>query len=158
SPALAQPAASVAESADVAIRTVVAILAGLALAYLAGHPRVQRLEEILGISHIVAAGFPFFALGAIAHLPQVNLLTDSLLRDMRPLLELGLGWIGLLAGLQFDLRAAESWPPGTSNLTAMLTLVPFAVIGGVVAAVFYELDIHQSTSTLLRDAATFGAA
>lgn len=140
------------------LRTVLALLACLALAYLAGHPRVQELEEVLGISQVVTAGFPFFALGAIAHLPQVGLLPDEVLLDLTPLLELGLGWIGLLAGLQFDVRVADTWPKSTANLAGILTFVPFAIIAAAVGVLLYVLAIPINTERLLRDAAVFGAA
>ncbi len=140
------------------LRTVLALFACLALAYLAGHPRVQELEEVLGISQVVTAGFPFFALGAIAHLPQVGLLPDEVLLALTPLLELGLGWIGLLAGLQFDVRVADTWPKGTANLAGILTFVPFAIIAAAVGVLLYVLAIPIDTERLLRDAAVFGAA
>ncbi len=144
--------------AGMLLRTLVALLACLALAYLAGHPRVQELEERLGISQVVTAGFPFFALGAIAHLPSVGLLPDAVVHDLSPLLELGLGWIGLLAGLQFDVRVAETWPKRTGDLASVLTFVPFAIIAGTIGLLLYLLAIPVSTERLLRDAAMFGAA
>ncbi|MBX3274017.1 MAG: cation:proton antiporter [Sandaracinaceae bacterium] len=143
---------------DVVIRTLLALLGMLVLAYLAGHPRVQRLEERLGISQVIAAGLPFFALGAIAHHPRVDLLSDALLADLTPLLEFGLGWIGLFAGMQFDVRATDQWPRGTANLTAVLTFVPFLVISGAAGVILYALLGSTDTYALLRDAAAFGAA
>ncbi|MCZ7682816.1 MAG: cation:proton antiporter [Sandaracinaceae bacterium] len=147
-----------ASAPGMVLRTVLALLACLALAYLAGHPRVQELEEVLGISQVVTAGFPFFALGAIAHLPRVGLLPDTVLTDLTPLLELGLGWIGLLAGLQFDVRVADTWPKGTANLTGVLTFVPFAIIAAAIGVLLYVMAIPINTERLLRDAAMFGAA
>jgi Kef-type K+ transport system membrane component KefB len=157
-PGAASPIEDPEATAAVAIRTILALLGLLTLAYLGGHPRVQKLEELLGVSQVVTAGFPFFALGAIAHLPQVGLLPDSVLSELRPLLEMGLGWIGLLAGLQFELRAAEERPKGTANLTGVLTFVPFIFIAGALGVVLYALAIPVSTSRLLRDAAMIGAA
>lgn len=149
---------TVSEQTGMLLKTVLALLACLALAYLAGHPRVKELEELLGISQVVTAGFPFFALGAIAHLPQVGLLPDEVVLDLTPLLELGLGWIGLLAGLQFDVRIADKWPKDTGNIAGILTFVPFLIVAGVIGALLYVMAIPVSTERLLRDAAMFGAA
>src|SRR5690606_1410137 len=44
------------------LQTILGLLALLALAWLAGNPRVRHLEEVLGLSRVVAAGFPFIAL------------------------------------------------------------------------------------------------
>lgn len=141
-----------------AIRTVLGLLALMALAFLAGDPRVKRLEALFGVSQVVAAGLPFFVLGMIAHLPAVSLLTDEVLVELRPLLEFGLGWIGLTAGLQFDVRAADAWPRGTTGLTAVLTLVPFVTVALVFGLMLHGLEIPATNSRLLRDAATFGVA
>jgi Kef-type K+ transport system membrane component KefB len=142
----------------VVIRTILALLGLLALAYIAGHPRVQRVEEMLGVSQVVASGLPFFLLGAIAHHPAVGLLPDEVLTDLRPLLEFGLGWIGLLAGLQFHVSAIDKWPDGTGNLVGTLTFVPFVVIAGVAGAMIYLLDLSSDYMGVLRGAATIGAA
>lgn len=158
---LAAPAAAQADEPAIAadaIRTVLGLLALLALAYVAGHPKVEQLERALGVSQVTAAGLPFFLLGAVAHLPQVGLLTDAVLEDVRPLLELGLGWIGLLAGYAFDAKSMREWPRGTGQLTTLLTVVPFVLIAGAIGAVLYVLEIPLTTSRLLRDAAMFGAA
>lgn len=146
------------EPTGMVLRTLIALLACLALAYLAGHPRVQELEEMLGISQVVAAGFPFFALGAIAHLPEVSVLPDEVLLELTPLLELGLGWIGLHAGLRFDVRVADRWPAGTGNLAGVLTFVPFTIIAVASGLLLYAMSIPASPGRLLRDAAIFGAA
>lgn len=140
------------------IRTVLGLLALLGLAYVAGHPRFERVERALGVSQVTAAGLPFFLLGALAHLPAVGLLTDAVLSDVRPLLELGLGWIGLLAGYAFDAKGLRQWPAGTGRLTTLLTLIPFLFVAGSVGGVLYVLHIPLTTGRLLRDAAMFGAA
>src|SRR5690606_7166907 len=104
------------------------------------------------------AGFPFFALGAIAHLPEVGLLTDEVLLDLSPLLELGLGMVGLLAGLSFDVRVAEKWPPSTANLAATLTFVPFLAIAAATGGALHALAVPSNAERRLRDAAMLGAA
>ena len=148
----------VTRASHVAFRSVLALFALLVLAYVAGHPRVHRVEAVLGVSQVVAAGLPFFALGALARAPAVGLLTDDVLAELRPLLELGLGLVGVLAGLQFDLRALARWPRSTGRLAVVLTAVPFVLVSLSVGGLLYAFQIPTSFGRLVRDAITFGAA
>ncbi|MBO6936163.1 MAG: cation:proton antiporter [Deltaproteobacteria bacterium] len=142
---------------SLALRSVLGLLALLALAFLAAHPAVQRAEELLGISQVVAAGLPFFVLGAIAHLPSVGLLTDEVLLELGPLLDIGLGWVGVLAGLQLDLRAIARWSPLTRQLSSVVTFVPFVVVGLAMGALLHVAEIPATDHRLVRDAVAFGA-
>ena len=110
------------------IKTIVGLLALLALAYLGGHARVRALEARLGISQLVTAGFPFVALGIIARRPEIGILTDRVLADLSPLLRLGLGWIGFTVGFRFDVRMLDTLPSGSALLIGLRTLVPFFTV------------------------------
>lgn len=57
------------------LKTILAVLALILLAYLGGHPRVLELERRLGISQMITAGFPFVVLGLIARTPSVGCST-----------------------------------------------------------------------------------
>lgn len=110
------------------VRTILALLALAALAYAAGLPRVQRLEEVLGISQVITAGFPFIILGLVARQPAIGILTDDVLRQISPLLRLGLGWLGFVIGFRFNARAFIGLPTGSARLVALVTSVPFAFV------------------------------
>ena len=73
---VAAPAAAAAAASPDALdddEAILGFLVILVLAYLAGHPRVQRIEERLGIAQVVTAGFPFVLLGLVAHHPSIGL-------------------------------------------------------------------------------------
>jgi len=103
--------ATVAEGGHV-IRTLLGLVALLALAWIGAHPRVQRFEERLGISQVVTSGLPFVVLGLIARAPGVDILTDEVLIALTPLLQFGLGWIGFHTGFQFEGAAMDEVPKG----------------------------------------------
>lgn len=141
--------------------TVVGLLALLALAYLGGHPRVQALEQRLGISQVITAGFPFVVLGLLSR--RVGLLSDDLLADLSPLLRVGLGAIGFVAGFRFgaQFRAA----PGTAiaRVAAWATAVPFALVALVCGAALLSFGDELGPDALrdpvfLRDAIILGTA
>ncbi len=146
-------------SPDDAIKAILGLVILLTLAYLAGNQRVVRLEQRLRISQVITAGFPFVLFGLIAHMDGVGILSDPILREIRPLLPLGLGWIGFTIGFRFDLRRLENLPEGVGTALVLTTILPFLAVVGVTSLLFGLLDGVGDT-TFLRDAillATAGA-
>ncbi len=109
-----------------AIKVFMGLMGLLALAYLGGHPWVQRLERKIGVSRVVAAGFPFLALGLLAH--RNDILTDDVLGHLRPVLHLALGWIGLVIGMRIELAKLSSLPRGALTIVGVSTGLPLAMI------------------------------
>lgn len=140
-----------------AVRAIIGLVAIFVLAYIVGHPKIQRLEEMLGISSVVAAGFVFLLLGLLASRPSVGVLSPQMLVRIEPMLPLGLGWIGFSLGARFDLRALETMPPGTSARLLATTALPFAAV--VVACGLPLLIVSGfAKAEFLRDAILLGAA
>ena len=155
-PVLEPPAGPTPGARDI-IKAILGLLAILVLAYLAGHPRVQELEELLGISQVVTAGFPFVLLGLVAHHPSVGILSDSVLDQIRPLLPLGLGWIGFSIGFRFDARRLEALPRGIGPALLLTSVLPFAGIVGACGLILLVAG-GFGEGTFLRDAIILGTA
>ncbi|HWV37497.1 MAG TPA: cation:proton antiporter [Vulgatibacter sp.] len=151
-----------AKRPPVLIKTILGLIALLALAYLGGHPRMRVIEKRLRISQVVTAGFPFIALGVVANLPSVGILTDSVLDELTPLLRFGLGWIGFAAGYRFDTRAFDDLPKDTAKAVGFATLMPFlTVLTAASLLLLLASDWTESTfrdPIFLRDALILGTA
>jgi Kef-type K+ transport system membrane component KefB len=157
-PVLPVPAA---ERPTVVIRTIIGLLALMVLAYLGGHRRVLAWERRLGISQVITAGFPFVILGVLARNGNVGVLTDPVLAEISPLLRLGLGWIGFVAGIRFDTRMLQGLPVRTLRIVALSTLFPFALLVGACALLlflFSERSLGLEDPVFLRDALILGTA
>ncbi len=154
------------------LRTIIALALAFILAIAAAHPLVRRVERRLGLTVLLSSGLPFLALGVVFHLPSVGILTDDVVRDLRPALEFGLGWLGFVVGMQFDVRDLDTMPDRTGAvvvaesalpfaatfgacLVALIVLDPYFVPGDIVAhpASFFETELTDS----LRDALALGA-
>lgn len=122
------PSAEIEEAPIIVIKTLLGILALIVVAYLGGHPKVRVVEARLGISRVVAAGFPFLVLGLVAASEPVGVLSPQVIEHLRPLLHLGLGWVGLTVGMRVDLGRMGELPRGTPAILAMGTGLPFAMI------------------------------
>lgn len=99
-------------------RIALGLFAILALAIVGGHPALRDYEKRAGLAMVNGSGIPFLLLGLVARRPEVGILDDGVLRDLRPLLDVGLGWIGFRVGTDFDVRAIDRWPRGTARVTA----------------------------------------
>ena len=149
------------ESPFVAVKTILGLFALLALAYLGGHPRIRALERRVGVSQVITAGFPFLALGLLASLPSVEILTPSTIQRIEPLLHFGLGWLGFILGFRLDVRLL-GMPRAVAAVVAVRTGICLAAIGGGAALVFFTLGGFRIASfsdpLFLRDALILGAA
>jgi len=126
------------------------LVALLALAYIGGHPKIQSLERKFGISHLVTTGLPFVILGAVAHLPAVRVLSDAVLYQIRPLLVLGLGWIGLSIGYRFNAKLVDALAPGMATTGVLTAAVPFALVVAS-CSLWFAIAEHSSGRPLAMD-------
>jgi Kef-type K+ transport system membrane component KefB len=157
------------------LRVVLGLAAALVLAVVAAHPAVRRLERRLGLTVLLSSGVPFLVLGVVFRHPSIGVLTDDVVADLRPALEFGLGWLGFVVGMQFDIRELDRLPDKTATVVFLSSALPFAVTalacvvpivaldpmwtaaipgpaGSVVAQVLDALD-----RSALRDAIVLGA-
>jgi hypothetical protein len=159
---VAAPPAPPSERPLVVVKTLLGLLLLVVLAYLGGHPRIRALEAKLGISRVVAAGFPFLLLGLIAASEPVGVLSPAVIDHMRPLLHLALGWLGLAVGLRVELGRMSALPRGTPAILALGTGLPFLMItaGGGVLLLLERAYRGESPfdMALVRNALVLGTA
>ena len=147
-----------AETTEDVVRTLLGLVALLALAWLGGHDRVRRLEERLGVAQVMTSGFPFVLLGLIAQAPGVDVLSEDTVSRLTPVLQFGLGWIGFHTGFRLDSRAASVVPRGTATVVILLTALPFLLITALAGAALWGLGLSNDHVMLTRDAVMIGLA
>ncbi|MBK7191713.1 MAG: hypothetical protein IPH80_04470 [Myxococcales bacterium] len=158
-PPSATPPAKPHDRTGVVLRLVLGLTAVFALAYLGGHKKVVALERRLGISGVIAAGFPFVALGVIIRQPAIGILTGDVLDRMEPILHFGLGWLGFIIGAQLDVRLLDRVPRGTGYLVVVEALGPFAAVAATTAGLALALGLADwRQPEFWRDAIVIGAA
>lgn len=84
----------------------------------------------LGPRLLLATGTHFLLLGFLLG-PILGLLTLEVIAQLEPFLALGLGWIGLLFGLQLDRRQLAQFPASFfafAMVQALLTFLAFAAV------------------------------
>ena len=98
-------------------------LAGARISFGTGGPLGPRL--------LLTAGTHFLFLGFILGSHALGLLTRDVIDQLYPFLALGLGWIGLLFGLQLDRRHLRQFPRAFLWLALGQALVTFGVFWGL---------------------------
>ena len=146
------------QSASEVIKVVLGLVLLFGLAYLAGTSRVQALEKKLRVTNVVTAGLPFVFLGVIAHLNGVRILSEGVLWELRPVLALGLGWIGFTTGFRFDSKLGESMMPGAGVVSLITASVPFGTIVAACALLLVYVEHSPANAIFLRDAMMLGTA
>ena len=107
------------------LRVLIGLAATVVLAIGAAHPRVRRIENRFGLTIAIASGLPFIVLGYAFQHPAIGVLDRDLLRALGPFVEFGLGWVGFVLGLEFDVRKLDDLPDGIGSAIAAESLIPF---------------------------------
>jgi hypothetical protein len=156
-----KPTTTAKQDSLFAIKVIGGIVALMVLAYLGGHRKVVQFQERLGIGGVITAGFPFVALGAIAATDTVGVLTPTVIDQLKPVLNFGLGWLGFIIGAQLDIRVLDRVPKGTAYLILVEALGPFAITAagcGMVMIAFHESGMSLDDPALWRNLILLGLA
>jgi len=135
-------------------RVTLGLFALLALVILGGSPAVRAFERRAGLTMVIGSGLPFLLLGVVARRPEVGILDDATLRDLTPVLEFGLAWIGFRVGADFDVRAMDRWPRGTARVMGAESACAFLVVV-VVMGLALQAGLHPVNA--VRNALILGA-
>lgn len=109
----------------------------------------------LGTRFLFVAGTHFLFIGFLLG-PVVGLLSRDVIAQFFPLLALGLGWVGLLFGLQLDIRQLRRFPRRLTTAALLQAGIAFLVFFGLALLAltpFFEFD-EVTQGVLLAAAAT----
>jgi hypothetical protein len=140
------------------VLTLLGLVALITLAWLGGHEKVRALEERFGISQVITSGFPFVLLGVLARAPGIDVLNDSVLAQITPLLQFGLGWIGFHLGFQLDSSLGRRGTHGTATVVILLTALPFVLITLAAGLAIWGLGLGHDMRQVSIDAIILGLA
>lgn len=103
----------------------------------------SRRQVPLGPQISIAIGLPFLFLGFILGPHLLRVLPETTIDQLTPLLSLGLGWIGVLFGLQLDRDHLRQFPRGYLALTVVQAAVAFLVVlvvGTLVTDIWFSMS------------------
>jgi Kef-type K+ transport system membrane component KefB len=128
---------------------IIVLLAAVSVGYVITHLAVERIARRFSF----AGGVEYVLLGVVLG-PLLGILDEGLARDIRPVLLLGAGALGMLAGLELGVRDVETrvrgaWAAALSitSFTA-LTVIALPLLGAWMLGFDIEAD-HAWTAALL---------
>ena len=108
------------------------LLAALAVLVLAGaRAGFGRASMPAALRPLVDTGTVFILVGALLGPFGLNLFTVGMLEQLRPVIVIGLGWIGFLYGSHLEWRLMRRYPPALYAAAVAGGLVTFAVVAGL---------------------------
>ncbi len=115
-------------------RLFIAVLILVSLALLATSTRFYRVRRSRPLSILLSGGWPALFVGFAIGPWGVGVIDDELLLSLTPLLMIGLGWIGLMVGLQARREVLRSLPAALLRLAAIdavIALLAFGALGWI---------------------------
>lgn len=119
---------------EAAFRQILLLLSVVSVGYIVTHLAVERLSRRFALGRDIEAILLGVVLG-----PVLGIIDPEIGRDIRPILSLGAGALGMLVGLEIGSPRSES-TRGAWFVAWMVGLCTFACVTGVPIAVLVALD------------------
>ncbi len=98
------------------------------LAFLGSRLIVRRKSYLSPLTFLFLSGLIYIFVGFYLGREVLNILSLQVLRELTPLIGLGLGWIGFLFGFQLELKYLRRFPRKYLGLSYLQFLFTFAVV------------------------------
>lgn len=113
----------------------IAIIAGIAL--IGSRITFLKKQFGLGIKNIFFTGTEYILLGLLLGSGFLNILDTETIFKFRPFLVFGLGWVGFLYGIQFEIKRVRDLPKKFFSITAIQALITFFLVSSSMFVLFY---------------------
>ena len=101
----------------------------VAIALVGSRRSFVRLRLPLGVENLFLTGAEYVLVGLLLGGAVFNLLDGSTLRGLYPFMGLGLSWIGILFGVQWEFRRLARIPISVLGIALLQALVTVVVVG-----------------------------
>jgi hypothetical protein len=133
-----------AETPTGALGIIIGISLLIALSLLIPPLLGKKRHLPLWLGGVLAGHTEFLFIGLLLGPGVLGLFDETLVNQMKPFLTVGLGWVGLFFGLQWDLRKVKRFPRAPFMISGFQALVTFAVVTGLMAlALWIDLQTGE---------------
>jgi len=110
----------------------------LVIGIIGSHIKVLQKTFSIGMQYLFFGSTEFLFVGLILGPWVAGVITNEALEQLTPVLDLGLGWIGILIGLQFNRKTLRKISPSSWVMAMMISLITFLCL----FAVLYPLGMY----------------
>ena len=139
------------------MKLVIAAALITVIAFLGSRLSFVRIRLPIGIENLFLTGSEYLLVGLILGASALNLLDASTLEGLYPFMGLGLSWIGMLLGVQWEFRRLSRISPRTFGIAFLQAAITMAVVGVCFFVLFRSL-FPQAGPVLWIAAVTLAAA
>ncbi len=134
-----------------ALAVFLAVALVVALSLFATSRLFQRVQRVRIVAALISGGWLAVAVGFILGPNALAVIEADTLLEVRPLLMIGLGWIGVIVGLQANRTLLHQSPPMLWKWTAVDVALSLLLVGGLGAIVLIGRvpDDHVTVGWLL---------
>ncbi len=130
---------------------------GLIIITVVGYLSAHFLFERLSRRFLLVSGIEYILLGVVIGPRGLNFLTPEMVTQLSPIFSLGVGWIGLLFGMQVRFRRLRRLDPAYFWITLIEAMTTFVIVGGFFGLAFwYGLGGRGQWSMLIPAAYVLG--
>lgn len=129
------------------MRLLLTVLALVLVSLLGARFGFRSERASLGFRLFVSTGSHFVLIGFLLGPHVGGLITESVTHSLAPFIALGLGWIGLLFGLQFDRSDLRNFGRGEQALVFGQALVTWLLLAGGLVAILLSTG-HEDTGSI----------
>ncbi|MDH3297487.1 MAG: cation:proton antiporter [Gemmatimonadota bacterium] len=126
------------------MRTLLAALALTVLSLVGARLAFPARQSSVGVRLFLSSGSHFVVFGLLLGPRMSGLLTDEVLQGLAAFVALGLGWIGLLFGLQFERGALKAFRHAEVGLVFGEALATLLVLGAGGAVLLYTVGLWST--------------
>jgi len=134
-------------SATGALRVFIGVAAVVALSLVATARPFYRVQRIPAVGAFISGGWAAIAVGLILGRHVLNVVDRDVLLDVRPLIMIALGWIGVIVGMQGRWEILRRVPPALWRWTALDALLS-AILSATIAAFVMGEWLHPDHRSL----------
>ncbi len=139
------------------MKLLLAIVILAAIAIIGSRISFYKRRLPIGFRLILLTGTEYIFIGAILGRMGLNFLDAQSLKQLEPILLFGLGWIGFLFGLQFEVKELKKLPKFYFSITTIQAAITFIAVS-VPLFFLIKFFIHNNTPLAFAAAITLGSA
>ncbi len=135
---------------------VLFVLALVAVAYLVAHFVMEKLQH----RYFFTTGGEYVLLGVLVGpvTPWLSVVDEAIIRQLAPLMSLAIGWMGLLYGMQLDLRKLLMARDGAVKLSIVAGLTTLVLVSAVSWLALQQAPLRAGPEATLLASVLLGAA
>ncbi|MFC1477283.1 cation:proton antiporter [candidate division KSB1 bacterium] len=138
------------------METILGIIIIIILSFFGAHKSFTRLPFLGDVTLFFLTGTEFFIVGILLGPLVADMISQKVITGMFSFIGLGLGWLGMLYGLQFEFRKLIRIPRGYiigAFIQALVTFVFIAVVSALILRFFNVDKTNALAASLMLGAA-----